>query len=93
MGTFGTGAFGAVPSYLNERFPTAVRAGGAGFSYQAGAAIASVAPSVIGSLRDDGMALPTAMAISIAASGAAMIALVWMGPETRGWKLETGGKP
>jgi len=93
MGTFGTGAFGAVPSYLNERFPTAVRAGGAGFSYQAGAAIASAAPSVIGSLRDGGMALPTAMAVSIAASGAAMIALTWMGPETRGWNLETGGKP
>ena len=88
MGTFGTGAFGAVPSYLNERFPTAVRAGGAGFSYQTGAALASLAPSVIGSLRDDGMALPVAMAISIAAAGTATIVLVWMGPETRGSRLE-----
>jgi SHS family lactate transporter-like MFS transporter len=87
MGTFGTGAFGAVPSYLNERFPTAVRAGGAGFAYQSGAAVASIAPSVIGSLRDDGMALPVAMAISIAAAGVATIVLVWMGPETRGWRL------
>ena len=88
MGTFGTGAFGAVPSYLNERFPTAVRAGGAGFSYQSGAALASLAPSLIGSLRDDGMALPLAMALSIAASGTATIVLVWMGPETRGSRLE-----
>ena len=88
MGTFGTGAFGAVPSYLNERFPTAVRAGGAGFAYQSGAALASLAPSVIGSLRDGGMALPAAMALSIAAAGTATIVLVWMGPETRGSRLE-----
>jgi hypothetical protein len=64
-----------------------VRAGGAGFAYQSGAAVASIAPSVIGSLRDDGMALPVAMAISIAAAGVATIVLVWMGPETRGRNL------
>ena len=88
MGTFGTGAFGVVPSYLNERFPTAVRAGGAGFAYQSGAAVASIAPSVIGSLRDDGMALPVAMALSIAAAGVAAIVLVWTGSGDQG--LEAG---
>ncbi|HEY7687286.1 MAG TPA: MFS transporter, partial [Dongiaceae bacterium] len=37
MGVFGTGAFGVVPTYLSERFPTAARGLGAGFAYQAGA--------------------------------------------------------
>ena len=88
MGIFGTGAFGIVPTYLSERFPTAARAAGAGFSYQAGAALAAIGPTLIGSMRDNGFGLPTAMAICIAASGAAAVALVLLGPETRGWKLE-----
>jgi SHS family lactate transporter-like MFS transporter len=87
MGTFGTGAFGVTPSYLNERFPTAVRAGGAGLSYQTGAALASAAPSVIGSLTDGGMTLRNAMALSITVSGLVTAALVWLGPETRGKQL------
>ena len=32
MGVFGAGNFGVIPTYLNERFPTAVRAAGAGFA-------------------------------------------------------------
>lgn len=87
MGIFGTGAFGAVPSYLNERFPTAVRAGGAGFSYQAGAALAAISPSVIGWLRDGGMALADAMALCIAVTGLLVSSLIWLGPETRGREL------
>jgi SHS family lactate transporter-like MFS transporter len=89
MGVFGTGAFGIVPTYLSERFPTAARGVGAGFSYQAGAAIAAIGPTLIGSLRDDGVGLAWAMAICIAISGALTAGLFWAGPETRGWKLDT----
>jgi SHS family lactate transporter-like MFS transporter len=87
MGVFGTGAFGIVPTYLSERFPTAARAVGGGFAYQAGAALAAIGPTLIGSLRDGGMPLASAMAVCIAASGTLAIALVWMGPETRGREL------
>jgi SHS family lactate transporter-like MFS transporter len=89
MGIFGTGAFGIVPTYLSERFPTAARAAGAGFAYQAGAAMAAIGPTLIGSMRDNGIALASAMAICIVASGTVAIALAWLGPETRGWKLES----
>jgi SHS family lactate transporter-like MFS transporter len=89
MGVFGTGAFGVVPTYLSERFPTSARGVGAGFAYQAGAAMAAIGPTLIGSLRDNGLSLAAGMAICILISGALSIVLFWMGPETRGWKLES----
>jgi SHS family lactate transporter-like MFS transporter len=87
MGAFATGNFGIMPGYLSERFPTAVRAGGAGFAYHVGAALASVAPSLVGALVDRGWPLGTAMGWCIAISGAAVIGAMWLGPETRGRTL------
>lgn len=81
---FGTANFGMVPAYLNERFPTAARAAGAGFAYHVGAGLAAVMPYLIGSLQDRGMALADAMGACIAATGLLAIALLWLGPETRG---------
>jgi SHS family lactate transporter-like MFS transporter len=88
MGFFGTGNFGVVPGYLNERFPTAARASGAGFSYQAGAAVASFAPAFIGFLHDSGMTLPSAMAVCIAAGSLLVLLFLWLGPETRGREFQ-----
>jgi SHS family lactate transporter-like MFS transporter len=93
MGFFGTGNFGIVPGYLTERFPTASRAVGAGFAYQSGAAIASVGPTLIGTMTDRGMALNSAMAICIAIGGALVIFLLWLGPETRGRAFEAIEQP
>jgi SHS family lactate transporter-like MFS transporter len=77
------GMWGAFPSYLSERFPSAVRGAGAGFCYHAGSLIGSVTPSVIGYMRDGGMPLPTAMTIAIGVSGLALATVIWLGPETR----------
>jgi SHS family lactate transporter-like MFS transporter len=84
MGLFGSGMWGIVPTYLTERFPTAARSVGAGFAYHAGAAIGSLTPFVVGSLRDSGWALPNAMAVCIAASLLVVTVMLWLGPETRG---------
>jgi SHS family lactate transporter-like MFS transporter len=84
MGFFGAGNFGVVPGYLTERFPTIVRAAGAGFAYHFGAGMGSFTPTLVGLLQDNGLALPIAMAVCIAGSGLVLIALIWMGPETRG---------
>jgi MFS transporter, SHS family, lactate transporter len=81
------GMWGAFPSYLSERFPSAVRGAGAGFCYHAGSLVGSVTPSAIGYLRDGGMALPSAMTLAIAVSGLAVTVLIWMGPETRNRSL------
>ena len=88
VGFFAAGSWGMVPSYLNERFPTAVRAVGAGFAYHVGAAVGSFTPTIIGVFQDRGMPLGSAMAFSIALAGVLVIATVWMGPETRGRQLQ-----
>ena len=84
MGFFGAGNFGIVPGYLTERFPTIVRGAGAGFAYHFGAGIGSFTPALVGALQDRGLTLPVAMSACIAISGVTLIALIWVGPETRG---------
>jgi len=91
VGFFAAGAWGMVPSYLNERFPTATRAVGAGFAYHVGAAAGSFTPTVIGLFQDRGMALGSAMALCIALAGVLVIAVLWMGPETRGCQFHASG--
>ena len=88
MGACGHGAWGIVPSYLSERFPTTVRSGGAGFAYHAGAALGAVTPTLLGSLQDGGTPLADAMAAGIGISGVLIAVMVWVGPETRGRQLE-----
>ena len=87
MGLFGAGNFGIVPGYLTERFPTAARGVGAGFAYHVGAGLGSFTPTLVGMLQDRGVALPSAMAACIAGSGALLIVLLWLGPETRGTRF------
>jgi MFS transporter, SHS family, lactate transporter len=91
MGLFGAGNFGIVPGYLTERFPTVARAVGAGFAYHVGAGLGSFTPTLVGALQDRGLPLPTAMAACISASGLLVVALLWMGPETRGTEFRATG--
>jgi SHS family lactate transporter-like MFS transporter len=87
MGLFAAGAWGIVPGYLSERFPTEVRGVGTGLAYHAGVGIGSFAPYLIGSLQDGGMSLGTAMFYCILTGGVLVITLLWLGPETRGRSL------
>ncbi|HVB38753.1 MAG TPA: MFS transporter, partial [Vicinamibacterales bacterium] len=84
MGLTASGAWGVVPSYLTERFPTAVRGVGAGFAYHVGAGLGSFTPFLIGALQDRGMALPHAMTLCITTSCLLVTLMMWIGPETRG---------
>lgn len=84
IGFFAAGAWGMVPSYLTERFPTQARAAGAGLAYHVGAGLGAFTPQLIGAMQDRGIALPSAMAGCIVVAGVLVIALIWMGPETRG---------
>ena len=84
MGFFGCGIWGMAPAYVTERYPTAVRGVGPGFCYHAAAAIGAAMPPLIGSMRDGGMALATAMTIVIGVALAFSASLIWLGPETRG---------
>jgi SHS family lactate transporter-like MFS transporter len=84
IGIGGPGMWGVIPTYLTERFPTAVRGVGPGLAYHAGAAIGSLTPTLIGRLKDRGMPLNMAMAWFIGVANIVSVVLMWMGPETRG---------
>ena len=84
MGATGAGIWGMAPSYLTERFPTAVRGVGPGLSCHVGAALGSTTPLVVGQLQDNGFTLTAAMTLCIATSGLLVAGMIWMGPETRG---------
>jgi SHS family lactate transporter-like MFS transporter len=89
MGLFAAGAWGIVPGYLSERFPTEARGVGVGFAYHAGVGLGSFAPYLIGSLQDGGMRLGTAMLWGIVSGCLLVITLLWLGPETRGRSLQS----
>jgi SHS family lactate transporter-like MFS transporter len=82
-----SGAWGIVPGYLSERFPTEARAVGTGFAYHVGAGLGSFVPFLIGALQDRGMPLGDAMLYCIAVAGALVLVILWIGPETRGRQL------
>jgi SHS family lactate transporter-like MFS transporter len=82
------GAWGIVPGYLSERFPTEARAVGTGFTYHVGAGLGSFTPTLIGRLEDGGMPLANAMFGCIAVAGVLVLVMLWLGPETRGQRLD-----
>ena len=88
IGFFASGAWGIVPGYLSERFPTEARGVGTGFSYHVGVGMGAYTPYLIGSLQDGGTDLRTAMLWCIIGGGCLVVALLWLGPETRGRNLE-----
>jgi len=88
IGFCASGAWGIVPGYLSERFPTEARGVGTGFSYHVGVGIGAFAPYLIGSLQDGGTDLRSAMMWCILAGGAGIVTLLWLGPETRGRTLQ-----
>jgi MFS transporter, SHS family, lactate transporter len=82
------GMYGQVPSYLNERFPTEVRATATAFCYHQGAIFGGLCAPVLAylaSLWGTGLALPMLAGTALGA-GSFMIALL-LGPETRGREL------
>ena len=91
MGACGAGVWGMAPSYLTERFPTAVRGVGVGLSYHVGAALGAITPLGLGQLQDSGMSIAGAMQLCIAVSGLLLTGMIWMGPETRGLQFTSAG--
>jgi SHS family lactate transporter-like MFS transporter len=87
IGFFASGAWGIVPGYLSERFPTEARGVGTGFSYHVGVGLGAYTPYLIGALQDSGTDLRTAMFWCILGGTVIVVTLLWLGPETRGRQL------
>ena len=86
------GAWGVVPTHLNELSPGAMRATLPGFAYQMGnllAAGTATAQTWIANWRGGDFAF--AMSLWIAVVAVILALLVWLGPEARGLDFEKAG--
>jgi SHS family lactate transporter-like MFS transporter len=83
IGFMASGAWGIVPGYLSERFPTEARGVGTGFAYHVGVGIGALGPYLIGVMQDAGLDLRSAMLRCVLGAGVAVLVLLWLGPETR----------
>jgi MFS transporter, MHS family, proline/betaine transporter len=83
------GSNGPLLVFLNERFPTEIRASGCGLSWNVGFAIGGLAPTFVSLASPSASELPTVSALFIL--GAALIYLLGavLAPETRGRIPET----
>lgn len=85
------GAWGVVPTYLNELAPQDVRATLPGFAYQLGnllAALTATAQSWLASHAGGNYAL--VMAVWMAVVAVLLAVMAWCGPEVRGVSFEPG---
>jgi hypothetical protein len=81
--------------FMTELYPTEVRGTGQGFCYNAGRAIGSLFPALVGVLSE-GLPLGVAIAVFSAAAFGIMIIMLMLLPETRGRSLaslEAGSVP
>ena len=60
---FGNAVLAPVPIFLNERFPTAVRASGTGLSWNIGFALGGMMPTVVSLVSRETVNIPTSLAI------------------------------
>ena len=78
------GAWGVVPTHLNELSPDAVRGTLPGFAYQMGNLLAAGTATVQSWLAAQGAGLQLVMSLWIAAVALLLALLVWLGPEAKG---------
>ncbi len=80
----GNAAYAPVPVFLNERYPTAIRASGTGLSWNIGFAIGGIIPTFVTLVSPTVKDIPLSLAIFLAV--AALIYLIGglVVPETRG---------
>ncbi|KAF1008486.1 MAG: putative metabolite transport protein YjhB [Luteibacter sp.] len=79
------GAWGVVPTHLNELSPDAVRGTLPGFAYQMGNLLAAITATAQTRLADyHGTGLAFSMSVWIAAVAVLLAVLTWLGPEARG---------
>jgi MFS transporter, SHS family, lactate transporter len=90
QGAFGSGGFASqAPSYLAERFPTEVRATGAGFCYHQGAIWGGlVAPLLAYAATHYHLGYAAPMLVGTIVAAISFAIAIGLGPETKGKALE-----
>jgi MFS transporter, MHS family, proline/betaine transporter len=83
------GSNGPLLVFLNERFPTEIRASGCGLSWNVGFAIGGLAPTFVSLASPDVSQLPVVSALFILGSALIYLLGAMLAPETRGRIPET----
>jgi MFS family permease len=78
------GSYGPVLIFLNERFPTALRATGTGLSWNVGFAIGGMMPTFVSLFSSAARDLPMVLAIFITVFSVIFLIGAFIAPETRG---------
>ncbi|KFX61339.1 MFS transporter [Paraburkholderia fungorum] len=89
LSALGSAGYAPILIFLNERFPTAIRATGTGLSWNIGFAIGGMMPTAVSLVAKDAGQLPMTLAIFAGAISVIFLAGAFIVPETRG-KLDNG---
>ena len=77
-------SYGHLLIFLNERFPTSLRATGTGLSWNVGFAIGGMMPAFVSLASETAQELPTALAVFALGVSAIYLIGAWIAPETKG---------
>jgi MFS family permease len=89
LSALGSAGYAPILIFLNERFPTSIRATGTGLSWNIGFAIGGMMPTAVSLVAKDASQLPMTLAIFIGAISVIFLVGAFVVPETLG-KLEGG---
>ncbi|WP_244817378.1 MFS transporter [Caballeronia sp. Lep1P3] len=91
LSALGSAGYAPILIFLNERFPTAIRATGTGLSWNIGFAIGGMMPTFVSLIAKDASQLPSTLAIFVGAISVIFLVGAFIVPETLG-KLENGAR-
>jgi MFS family permease len=89
LSALGSAGYAPILIFLNERFPTAIRATGTGLSWNIGFAIGGMMPTAVSLVAKDASQLPMTLAIFVGAISVIFLIGAFIVPETLG-KLDNG---
>ncbi|MDR3095709.1 MAG: MFS transporter [Paraburkholderia sp.] len=84
LSALGSAGYAPILIFLNERFPTAIRASGTGLSWNIGFAVGGMMPTVVSMLAHTPAHLPVVLASALAAISVVFLIGAFVVPETMG---------
>ncbi|SAK67544.1 general substrate transporter [Caballeronia calidae] len=84
LSALGSAGYAPILIFLNERFPTAIRASGTGLSWNLGFAVGGIMPTVVSVVAGSSSDLPMVLAVALIAISVLFLIGAFIVPETMG---------
>lgn len=88
LSALGSASFAPILIFLNERFPTSIRASGTGLSWNIGFAVGGMMPTVVSMLASTPVQLPMVIALTLVVLSVLFLVGALIVPETMGRLIE-----